>query len=248
MERYNPTERSGVIAIESIVVNSLGWIFREQPIVDVGVDAHIEHVANGLPSGKLIAMQIKTGASHFTDKGDALIYYPKNVHLEYWNGHSLPVVLVAHLPNSNETFWVHLASHSITPTKSKWKIEVPKSNVFGTECLESLTAIFQAKYPQNDPYYLSKINWTPYHRVEINDFVPPTANSIKIQYRLWSTQSFVPLLIRIASEKGEGIMEEHAGPSGVIDIMLTNHNCIYISIAHPEANFQLSILGWSDNI
>jgi hypothetical protein len=50
MPRYSPTERIGVNATERIVVNDLGWIFREQLVVDQGIDAHIERVDNKEPT------------------------------------------------------------------------------------------------------------------------------------------------------------------------------------------------------
>jgi hypothetical protein len=98
MTRYSATERIGVNAVERIALDQLGWIFREQPIADMGIDAHIERVDDGNPTGKLVALQIKTGASHFRVTNGVLIYYGNATHLEYWTGHSLPVLLVAHLP------------------------------------------------------------------------------------------------------------------------------------------------------
>ena len=45
--RYSSTERLGVIATETQVTENIGWIFREQPIADVGIDAILEQVENG---------------------------------------------------------------------------------------------------------------------------------------------------------------------------------------------------------
>jgi membrane-associated protease RseP (regulator of RpoE activity) len=36
--RYSSVERKGVNAVEGIVLNELGWIFREQPTTDMGID------------------------------------------------------------------------------------------------------------------------------------------------------------------------------------------------------------------
>ncbi len=248
MARYNNTERLGVNAVERIVVERLNWIFREQPIADVGIDAHIERVINGVPTGKLLAVQIKTGASHFTNKENALIYYIKKVHLEYWRGHSLPVLLIAHLPESDETFWSLVEKSSVTATTSAWKIEIQKSNVFGIQTAERLSTIFEMQNSRPTHYNLSKTNWTAYQKVDISGFIPPTASHIQIQYRMWSENDSVPLLIRLATEEGGGVMQEHSGPSGVIELMLTNMHFIYISVSHSDANFQLSILGWTDNL
>ena len=42
--QYNPEERVGISAVEHIVAAKMGWIWREQPIADFGIDAHIEAV------------------------------------------------------------------------------------------------------------------------------------------------------------------------------------------------------------
>lgn len=128
--KYNPTERIGVNKAEEIIVNKLGWIFREQPIVDMGIDAQIETVSNGVPSGKLIALQIKTGNSHFRIKDDGLIFYGSLSHLEYWLNHSLPVFLIAHLPTENETYWQYIVKDRIERTATRWKTKIPFEQVF----------------------------------------------------------------------------------------------------------------------
>lgn len=63
MGRFSPTEQIGVTAVGHIVFKELKWIFREQPICDMGIDAQIELV-DERPTGKLIGVQIKAGPSH----------------------------------------------------------------------------------------------------------------------------------------------------------------------------------------
>ena len=67
------TERKAVYHAAN-VITELGWFFREQPILDVGIDALIETSNENDPSGNFFAMQIKGGAANFhkTKKG---IYY-----------------------------------------------------------------------------------------------------------------------------------------------------------------------------
>jgi len=148
MARYSAKERVGVNAVEKIVIEELGWIFREQPIVDVGIDAHIERVDDGNPTGKLVAVQIKTGPGHFHETDDSYIYYGKLVHLEYWTGHSLPVVLIAHLPKTGETLWVSIDEKTAERTKKNWKVSIPKSNVFGIDMEEVLAGLFEGTTAQ----------------------------------------------------------------------------------------------------
>lgn len=246
--RYTPTERLGINAVEQIVLKELQWIFREQPIADMGIDAHIETANNGAPTGQLLALQIKTGASHFRDIGDALVYYGTNVHIDYWNGHSLPVLLVAHLPETNETYWVQASPPHVSPTNSAWKISIPKSNRLCEASAPQLLDILRHQASERDLYHLSKVNWTQYQPVQIQGYVPPTASHINLQYRLSSSDGNIPLLIRLASENGSGIVQEHSGPSGVADLMLTNYNAIYVSLSHPDVRLELAVLGWKDNL
>lgn len=109
----------------------------------MGIDAHIEAVVDGDPTGRLLGVQIKTGKSHFTDKGDKLVYYGSLVHLNYWVSHSLPVILVAHLPETNETYWVQVNSETAVRTKRRWKISIPKANVFDKESKDSLLRLLE---------------------------------------------------------------------------------------------------------
>jgi len=54
--RSSSTDRIGVFETAMIVTKKLGWIFREQPLVDVGVDAIIEQTVDGEPLGKFLAV------------------------------------------------------------------------------------------------------------------------------------------------------------------------------------------------
>lgn len=148
MARYSETERIGVSAIESIVARELKWIFREQMIADMGIDAHLELVEDGRPTGKLIGIQIKTGQGNFTVKDDCLVYYGSNSHREYWLNHSLPVIIIAHLPETNETCWAHVSAENVELTPKAWKIEISRSNIFGEAKKRSLSAIFEGPETQ----------------------------------------------------------------------------------------------------
>ena len=56
------TERIGTSSVQKLF-EEIKYIFREQPISDYGIDAHIEIVQNEIVTGQLIAAQIKSGAS-----------------------------------------------------------------------------------------------------------------------------------------------------------------------------------------
>lgn len=196
-ERYSKTERVGVNEVEKIVLNELGWIFREQPIADMGIDAHIEKVDECSPTGKLLALQIKTGLSHFHETEDGLTYYGELAHLDYWTGHSLPVVLVAHLPTSSQTLWALVNETSVRRTKKGWKIEILKSNVFGRKTIESLAEIFEGP-PAHQRFRKLSIDEPLMRHIE-------QGNKVSVSLEEWVNKSLrrTPVRVFVYGEDGE---------------------------------------------
>lgn len=144
MARYDKTEQAGVHAVATLVVDKLGWIFREQPIADMGIDAHIELVRqDNNPTGQLIGVQIKSGEGNFHETADAWVYYGTHAHLDYWTGHALPVILVAHLPKRGETLWVQIDESTIHRTRKHWRVAVPKDQRLGPDTRAKLEAAFE---------------------------------------------------------------------------------------------------------
>lgn len=104
-----------------------GYIFREQAISDYGIDAHVELVDNGDATGKLIAIQIKSGPSWFTkEKSEGFTYNGDSEHLTYWLEHSLPVLIVLCDTEKSQCFWQAITPENVIYTKKAWKIIVPK--------------------------------------------------------------------------------------------------------------------------
>lgn len=122
-------ERIGVATTERII-NQMGLIFREQPTDDYGIDAQIETIEEGYPTGKLIAVQIKSGESFFSEiTSDSIIYRGERKHYDYWLNHSLPVIIVLYDPTNDECYWNVVNPKTATLTKKNWKIEIPFSNL-----------------------------------------------------------------------------------------------------------------------
>jgi hypothetical protein len=120
----------GVNAVEGIFLKDFGWLFRPQTISDWGVDAHVEVKVDGDPTGRLLALQIKSGKAYFKhEKDDYYVFYGKMKHLWYWQNNSLPVVLVLHNPETDETLWVRIDRWNVQFGKKGWSIKVPKANV-----------------------------------------------------------------------------------------------------------------------
>ena len=111
------------------------FIFREEPIADYGIDAIIEAKEGGIPSGKLIAVQIKSGDSYFlSNNDDYIVYYVDSKHREYWINHSLPVIIVLYKKDSNECFWEVVNKQTLIQTKTQWKIYIPKNQTITSSC------------------------------------------------------------------------------------------------------------------
>lgn len=141
------TERIGVNMVNEIITDELGWIFREQPTDDYGIDAQIEIVDVDSVTGQLIAVQIKTGKSYFThSNAQEITYRGKIEHLNYWSNHSLPVVLILCDPEENICYWTKVSDETAEKTANDyWKIAVPKRNVLDAKACESLQRIAENK-------------------------------------------------------------------------------------------------------
>ena len=119
------TGRIGV-AGTALLFERLGWIFREQPTEDYGIDAHVEVVESNTATGKLIALQIKSGNSWFKEKTtDGFVFRGKTEHLEYWQKHSLPVMVVLYDDEEKIAYWQAVNSSNVQKTNKAWKLIIP---------------------------------------------------------------------------------------------------------------------------
>src|SRR5438094_129518 len=102
---YNSTDRQGVQWV-GLKTAELKWIFREQPTDDWGIDAQLEVVAEGIVTGRLIAVQIKSGPSWFLEETEnGFVFRGDMRHLDYWQGHSLPVIIVIYNNETKQGYW-----------------------------------------------------------------------------------------------------------------------------------------------
>lgn len=141
--RHSEIEAIGVNAVEGCVVRNLKWIFRTQHGADIGIDAHIELVEeDGKPTGQLIAVQIKSGKGNFHETKEAYVYYIDETHYDYWLNHSLPVILVGHIPETGETAWVAVNESTVEKTPKGWKVALPKAAALNAESRRELATLF----------------------------------------------------------------------------------------------------------
>lgn len=129
----NRTERIGVNHCGEIAERNK-WMFREQPIDDVGIDAHMEFTAPTGESKQLIALQIKSGSSWFSEKKEGCVVFRSinERQYNYWTMNSLPCILVLYNPDDNMCIWQKLTKETIERT-SKGKgflVKVPLTQFF----------------------------------------------------------------------------------------------------------------------
>ena len=125
------TEREGVSAVQNIVYRELGWIFREQKVDDFGIDAEIEVADQERPTGKMIAVQIKSGVSYFGAKKKNVFYFDEK-HKKYWVKHSLPVIVLLYHPSNEECIWEVISEDTIKQiSKNKYNVIISKEKQFG---------------------------------------------------------------------------------------------------------------------
>lgn len=123
------TAKAGVLFLQQLV-NQHGSIFR--PVHqedDVGIDGFIEPVKDEQASGRLVAVQVKSGDSYLSNTGDGFEIAVDDRHLAYWLNYMVPVIIVGHSPSRNVAAWVSVRDyveretyHARVPIKS---IQIP---------------------------------------------------------------------------------------------------------------------------
>ena len=89
---------SAVGVVDRIFTDELGWMFTRNEVREYGIDGHAQATrGDGLVTGRLLATQIKGGASRFRRSaadGSGWVFWSDNDHLHYWLGYHVPVLVV----------------------------------------------------------------------------------------------------------------------------------------------------------
>src|SRR5213594_925355 len=86
----------------------LGFVFREQPTHDVGIDGHIEVIdqQTSEATGRIIGVQVKAGRSRFrTRYADGWIITVKKTTVRYWRQYAVPFILAAVNEKTKAAYW-----------------------------------------------------------------------------------------------------------------------------------------------
>ena len=125
---------AGLYFVANKVTQDFDWIFRPQPHRDLGIDAIIEIKENNETKGQLLALQIKSGASWFSEVEDkSIVFRANDDHIQYWNDFPIPVLVVLHEPKSNQVYWQIVNKNTSISTGKNWKIHIPYAQLFTNE-------------------------------------------------------------------------------------------------------------------
>ena len=129
----NFTERIGVNHCGEIAERN-NWMFREQPVNDVGIDAHMEFIESSGKPKQLLALQIKSGTSWFKEKKEECIIFRdiNDRQYNYWTTNSLPCIVVLYNPADNTCIWQKLTAETIKGTSGGkgFFVKVPLTQIF----------------------------------------------------------------------------------------------------------------------
>lgn len=128
------------IHIAAQIFSDSNWFFREQTVLDFGIDALAEPSENGRPSGRFLGFQIKGGSKSFYRTQNSLSYYFTDTHHKYWLtfAKQIPLFILLYDPISKVIFWQSISPDKITKTKKGWKIDVPLMNILNNDTCKYL--------------------------------------------------------------------------------------------------------------
>jgi len=113
MPKYTETMVTSKLGINHVrtTVESEKCIFHKiEQENDLGVDAIVELIKNGVPLNKQIAVQIKSGNSYYNSKLNKCFIPVKN-HFDYWVNYPLGMYGIVYIPSLKTANWIDIKSY-----------------------------------------------------------------------------------------------------------------------------------------
>jgi hypothetical protein len=175
--------RQGIHGVGMLIHKELGWKFREQHESDHGIDAQVETVVAGQPTGRLIALQIKSGPSWFKEprQGVGWVLRGPKRNLSYWLKHQLPVLVVLFDPRTGKGYWAHVSSGTAAFTPRGYRIIVPASHPLDSSTKSLIEEIIDPwQYSRKDE---PRVGARRYDSDLVDDaFAETLANSLRLHH------------------------------------------------------------------
>ena len=110
-----PTETLGLIFIQQMA-HDLRAIWRPTPNDDYGLDGELEFTRDGVVTGFIIKVQVKSGPSYQRNKtASGFDYHVSASDAGYWSKVNVPVILVVYDPAAKAGYWVDAKRHVTQP-------------------------------------------------------------------------------------------------------------------------------------
>lgn len=189
MENKPNTERLGIAELEALFA-TVGWYFREQFVKDIGVDAQVEIVEKNCSTGNLIAIQVKSGMSYFSETTtEHIIHRPEKRHVEYWLKHCLPVIIVLYNTDEKILYWTDINKNKLEELQRSYKIVIPKKQQLNKKNINNLKKVLDySKLDHRFNRLLFDVSWM--QLVAQNE-------TVYVEYEDWVNKSLSRTSIRI---------------------------------------------------
>lgn len=110
-----PTEQLGLIFIQQMA-HDLSAIWRPTPNDDYGLDGELEFTRDGVVTGFIVKVQVKSGPSYLRNKtASGFDYHVSAPDAAYWTKVSFPVILVVYDTVAQAGYWVDVKWHLAQP-------------------------------------------------------------------------------------------------------------------------------------
>lgn len=87
--------------------------------------------------------------------------------------------------------------------------------------------------------------WTPQVALDVRKVAPLNAKSVTFQYKLWSDDSRIELMIRFITGPDGMIQKEYSGAAGMVEMPLFDDSAtVSISVSHPAVKYSISGVGY----
>ncbi|TRW23692.1 DUF4365 domain-containing protein, partial [Flavobacterium zepuense] len=107
-----------------------------------------------------------------------LSYYVSQIHYNYWLNLSIPIILIAHLPTTDETYWIEINEKIFKKNKKKWKLEIPLNQKFNLKSKERINRIFSSENDKNFNIFISKSTDNEFDLIENIQLIDDAGKSI----------------------------------------------------------------------
>ncbi len=137
--------REGVNAAQAFFERN-GSIFQEVPQQnDFGKDGYLDFGEGGAVTCMCAALQIKSGASYRTARGDYFI--PIDDHADNWRNSTIPIFGLVYDPTDHQIRWIDVTGYlRYHPEQQKGSILIPRGNVLDEVCLRTDFKAATARY------------------------------------------------------------------------------------------------------